>query len=225
MEADRFDTITRTLGAAPSRRNIAQALAGLTLAGGLGTLAGLNDADARKRKRKKKKKKKGAASGNCKPACGGATPTCCAGACVNTATNERNCGSCGETCPPGQTCCGGTCANLATDEANCSACGASCGAGQACCGGVCLDTSEDPENCGGCGTACGANAVCEEGACACPPDTLACNGQCACYYQHCGCATDLECQSRSGNPQATCSMSMGQCVCGAGGLCVVPCPT
>lgn len=225
MEADRFDDIIRTLSAAPSRRIIVQAFAGLTLAGGLGTLAGLRDADARKKKRKKKKKKKSAASGGCIPACGGETPTCCSGNCVNTATNESNCGSCGETCPPGQTCCEGTCANLATDEANCSACGVSCGPGQSCCGGACLDTAADPENCGGCGTMCGANAVCDEGSCTCPPDRAACNGQCACFHPACGCATDLECQGHSGNAQATCSISMGQCACGGGGLCVVPCPS
>lgn len=57
MDSDRFDLIARSL-IAPSRRGFSRVLAGLTLAGGLGVLAGPAEVEAKKGKGKKKNKKK-----------------------------------------------------------------------------------------------------------------------------------------------------------------------
>ncbi len=88
-------------------------------------------------------------------------------------------------CLDGFRLCAGACLDTRTDPRNCGACGASCGAaacvGGACvcngpvCRGVCSDITADPMNCGACGHACqpfpNANGVCVEGSCgaACLP--------------------------------------------------------
>lgn len=44
--------------------------------------------------------------------CGPAPDQICGGACVNTAANDKNCGSCGVACSAGQGCCAAVCTNL-----------------------------------------------------------------------------------------------------------------
>jgi hypothetical protein len=65
-------------------------------------------------------------------------------------TDPVNCGSCFNTCKPGQVCtngaCTGACGNTSSDPNNCGACGNVCGTGETCVGGVCT--------CAG-GSACG----------------------------------------------------------------------
>jgi hypothetical protein len=56
MDADRFDTLTRSLVSGRSRRGLMTGLAGLF--GSLGLALGSYDVEARKKKRKRKKKKK-----------------------------------------------------------------------------------------------------------------------------------------------------------------------
>jgi hypothetical protein len=68
----------------------------------------------------------------------------CAGTCVSTSTDARNCGACGNACATGQRCCGGTCVNLSRNESNCGACGNRCGSAQLCCAGVCRNVSMCP---------------------------------------------------------------------------------
>ena len=108
MDDDRFDGLTRALGALTDRRETARALA----AGALGSLALLagHDADAAKKKKKKKggkkkKKKKAsqckAAQEKCGKACCNAGQTCIAGTCLgacqfddsvaNTMTLQADC--------------------------------------------------------------------------------------------------------------------------------------
>jgi hypothetical protein len=85
--------------------------------------------------------------------------------CVDTSTNNANCGSCGTNCPFGGTCTNGTC---------------SCAAGLTQCAltfggwflpfaglGNCTDTQSSNTNCGGCGIACtSSHPLCQSGSCA-----------------------------------------------------------
>jgi Stigma-specific protein, Stig1 len=112
MDADRFDTFTRSLTIARSRREVLAALLG----GALGLL-GLAETIAKKGKGKKKKGKKkgGNSSPPPPPPQSPPSPSCangtelCEGICVNTGTDPRNCGSCGKRCQINATCDGGTC--------------------------------------------------------------------------------------------------------------------
>ena len=88
------------------------------------------------------------------------TDTFCSGACTNTQTDARNCGSCGKVCDiaKGETCQKGTC-------------GPPCTGGTTRCGTACLDVQNDPKNCGDCNKKCADGEVCSAGKCA-----LVCNG-------------------------------------------------
>jgi hypothetical protein len=88
--------------------------------------------------------------------CGNATEICCSGGCVDGASDENNCGSCGNACN-GQddTCCGAVCVDLDSDDDNCGECGLACtGAADTCCSGTCVDPANDESHCGNCGNAC-----------------------------------------------------------------------
>ena len=83
-------------------------------------------------------------------------------------------------CASGQTNCDGTCTNTASDNANCGACGNVCAEGLTCqngscsgpcgplpmalCSGVCTNLNFDNANCGSCGNVC--------------PDGTSCQGVC-----------------------------------------------
>ena len=126
--------------------------------------------------------------------CGpGATP--CGGVCVNTASDNKNCGACANACKAGQVCsgskcstscqsgltdCSGKCVSTQKDWYNCGACANACKAGEVCsagkcarvcqsgltdCSGICADTSIDSENCGACANACKTGEVCAGGKC------------------------------------------------------------
>ncbi|BBN11193.1 hypothetical protein MPTK1_5g09860 [Marchantia polymorpha subsp. ruderalis] len=51
---------------------------------------------------------------------------CCAGKCVNVATDNNNCLLCGNKCPTGTTCCSSFCLNLQNNGFNCGRCGLVC---------------------------------------------------------------------------------------------------
>ncbi len=135
--------------------------------------------------------------------------TLCAGACVDTATDNGNCGACGTTCPATQTCMAGACAPM-------------CAAGRTRCGSACVDTSSDNGNCGACGMACAAGQSCDAGACVtpCAPDQTRCDGRCVNALSdgmNCGacgraCAAGQMCAA--GACVTTCMP--GQALCGAG---------
>jgi Stigma-specific protein, Stig1 len=82
--------------------------------------------------------------------------TDCNGICINTMTDNANCGACGNTCAAGLTCQNGTC--LGT-------CSGPCFGGQLCCDGVCREVGLDPSNCGSCGYQCGPGQNCAGGVC------------------------------------------------------------
>ena len=86
-----------------------------------------------------------------------------------------------EPCPTGCTACSMRCVDTETDELNCGACGTQCTGGRACekgacvceegtesCGGLCVDVSSDPMNCGGCAVACDTGGACNDGTCTFP---------------------------------------------------------
>ena len=111
------------------------------------------------------------------PTCTG-SQTVCNDTCVDTATDPKNCGGCGKTCPA--SCCKGSCSNPSTDNDNCGTCGNECkngsncsngtclcASGQTSCNGTCTDVSTDRNNCGTCGNVCGNNEACKGGACQC----------------------------------------------------------
>ena len=74
--------------------------------------------------------------------------TLCGTGCVDTNTNNANCGTCGNACASPRTCGAGTC---------------QCPSGYTDCSGQCVNTQIDVANCGGCGKAC--SGVCSAGAC------------------------------------------------------------
>jgi len=74
----------------------------------------------------------------------------CASNCVELATDENNCGSCGNACVIGATCNTGVCA---------------CGSGEVACPSGCADLATDVNNCGSCGTQCQIAEICNFGAC------------------------------------------------------------
>jgi len=78
--------------------------------------------------------------------------TLCSGVCVDTQTDNANCGVCGTACTNGEVCSQGKCATT-------------CGGGTALCGSTCVDTKNDPQHCGGCNTTCTTGEVCTNGAC------------------------------------------------------------
>jgi hypothetical protein len=84
-------------------------------------------------------------------ACPAATPDVC----VDTSTDNANCGDCGVTCASGQACDGtGHCAET------CATGYSVCGSGDT---AYCADVAHDRANCGDCGTQCNPGEVCETG--------------------------------------------------------------
>ena len=71
-------------------------------------------------------------------ACGTGLTVCGTG-CVDTTTNNANCGTCGNACESPRTCGSGKC---------------NCPSGYTDCNGQCVNTQIDAQNCGGCGKAC-----------------------------------------------------------------------
>lgn len=99
----------------------------------------------------------------------GTSSVCCAGAgCVDTLTNNTNCGSCGGVCNAGLSCLGGRCvAAVCTPGLPINtSCSATDGGPGSCCGTTCAQQASDPLNCGQCGRLCAVGEVCSSGACA-----------------------------------------------------------
>src|SRR5829696_3565049 len=186
MDADRFDTLTRSLSNAGSRRRmfgttLSVALVALRLTDPEDAVAARSARCRRKPgecercdrgKCEKKDGKKRCKAGKIKSKPFG-TPcslgTCQNGACIAAAppTTAPPTPSAPLTCPQGLTNCNGVCRDLDVEKANCGACGRECpGTNQACCNGACANLNRDPNNCGECGNDCAADEFCDRGECA-----------------------------------------------------------
>jgi Stigma-specific protein, Stig1 len=132
-----------------------------------------------------------AGSSNC--CWGGAAPS----SCTNFATDNNNCGACGNHCGPGTTCTGGTCTSI-------------CGPGTTFCGTGCADLDSDNQNCGTCGTVCSPPNSCIGGAC-----VNVCTGVCAPGTTFCSASGRCENTQTDPNNCGTCGN-----VCPAGNVCV-----
>ncbi|MFO0684159.1 MAG: hypothetical protein U0234_19055 [Sandaracinus sp.] len=74
--------------------------------------------------------------GACSGGCGGDPRMCCAGTCVYTYNDSRNCGSCGHVCADNEYCTGGSCVQIPCT----TKCGGTCCGGQCCAAGeICCD--------------------------------------------------------------------------------------
>jgi hypothetical protein len=150
-ETSRRRTLTGTFGGALTALGLARLTAAKkTRAAASGQCKPACDEcnECEKGKCKKKNGKKSCKSGKCTPktngtACGSlAGAVCqqgicrcpdgltnCDGTCVDTATDETNCGTCGDTCLAGQTCVNGACECPAGTEPCSGSCVATCPAG------------------------------------------------------------------------------------------------
>ncbi len=98
----------------------------------------------------------------------------CSGKCVNTNTDSKNCGKCGNQCSASLSCSKGQC---------------KCASGYTLCSGKCVNTSTDLSNCGRCGNECQGINKCTSGACIanCPVGLLVCgSGKYAYCARSCG---------------------------------------
>ncbi|MEO9234664.1 MAG: hypothetical protein ABI421_15080 [Polyangiaceae bacterium] len=99
--------------------------------------------------------------------------TLCNGKCVDTQTDNKNCGQCG----------GPEDAGVACTVCVQGQCAASCDDGFSQCGTTCVNTSNDPSNCGVCGKTCASNDVCGNGSC---------GGSCGSFTDCSGSCVDLK---------------------------------
>lgn len=186
IDEQRFDALTRVIGATPRRSILRLGLAGIAAAFASRALP------VRARQDESQ-------------TCPAGETFCPAAGCVDLQTDLDHCGACdtpctsqlvavdcrkGECvradCPLELEYCGpvALCRDLQNDPAHCGACdnacasgvcdggvcaaGGACAEGQAECDGVCVDTCCSNQHCGACGKACTGGKTCFEGVCDCP---------------------------------------------------------
>lgn len=98
-----------------------------------------------------------------------APKTACTGDCVDTMSNDDNCGACGKKCASGEMCASGKCVT------DCPALSTKCSVGGK---DACVVTASDNQNCGACGKKCDSGYVCSAGKCdlTCTAGYNACSG-------------------------------------------------
>ncbi len=101
---------------------------------------------------------------------------CCGTTCVDSTSDGKNCGACGNACPANRTCDHGSCRAVTCDRV---AAGEPCehpsGEASECCHGRCVPVESfdgDPANCGDCGLTCASGDRCELGSCSSPDSGL-----------------------------------------------------
>ncbi len=148
---------------------------------------------------------------------GGGSASCdlglesCGSDCVDTNSDPKHCGACGNACDSAKVCANGACAD-------------SCPSGLENCSGACVDIQKDAQHCGACGSPCSAGQLCTSGTCdqSCGAGQTACGSSCVDTQtdeQHCGacdspCAVGQACQG--GTCVADCQTGQTQC----GDVCV-----
>jgi hypothetical protein len=94
--------------------------------------------------------------------------TICGNLCVDTSTDDSNCGTCNNACTGGSSCSNSQC---------------QCSGGLTYCSGSCVDTTMDNSNCGACNNPCGTNETCTNSVCqtnvgGAPPQGSCAHGLC-----------------------------------------------
>ena len=143
----------------------------------------------------------------CVSGCVSPTPTRCGTSCINTDSDARNCGACGNVCPTGGT--------GATARCVAGRCELACVAGYGDCDGVATNGCEvlvraSAVHCGACGNVCpgavNATAVCASSACAIT---------CAAGYGNCDAAAGNGCEVDTRTSVANCGGCGRGCAAGA----------
>jgi concanavalin A-like lectin/glucanase superfamily protein/stigma-specific protein Stig1 len=151
-----------------------------------------------------------AQGGTCTLTCGAFTKCAPASAspyCANTATDNANCGTCGNSCGVGEVCTNGVCALTCGVLTKCAPVNASA---------YCANTASDASNCGTCGNACTTGQVCSSGLC-----TLSCGALTKCSPSSGApyCANTITDNANCG----TCGNACGPGQVCSGGLCTITC--
>jgi len=154
-----------------------------------------------------------------KPVCNTGFTLCAGKGCINTSSDNSNCGGCGKGCPIGKTCSDGQCTVPVKELVTVDPCSLG---GNVSCGGTCINIhGSDSKNCGGCGWECPAGLTCYQGECSmdCPAGQIDC--QYNCYDpktdpDHCGtcgnsCKQGETCCDGKCTSTATDSSNCGTC--------------
>ena len=205
MDADRFDSLTRTLTAPISRRvTLGRFVAGVLVALGLAVeetpLLAKKKGNGKGNGKGKKKNKKDFTDplypDGCWEDCTAGVapwymkdPACCRDSCRDLHANPYNCGACFNYCPrkTKPLCYAGQCREKCPQGL--TKCGNTClhQSAETCCNGRVIaieDLQHDASNCGGCGTDCSALAtstrppMCCSGVCCDYNSPACCSGQC-----------------------------------------------
>ncbi|MCC7541041.1 MAG: hypothetical protein IT379_32785 [Deltaproteobacteria bacterium] len=144
----------------------------------------------------------------------------CRGVCIDTLSDDDNCGVCGARCPSTEACVDGSCRVVACTEAPLAMCGTEC-----------VDTRVHPSHCGGCGQACPLGELCApdpdgapRGACRCAPGRTRCDDGCVDLLSsdaHCG-ACGVACTAPESCFGGTCTDVCGALAIECDGACVSP---